>query len=155
MYNYWSTKLKHPTSFIYKDWSLKKRNLNIKLSRANGILSKLWYNLPRRLIKTVYCALFKPHIDYCINIWTCTSKTNLEPISISMKKAVRTITFSNFDVHAQPLFKDLNLLNLQQTIDLNLGKLMWDIKANNLPKHIINFFNKNEKTKSQKTNNYK
>ena len=64
-----------------------------------------------------------------------------------MKKAVGTITFSNFDAHAQPLFKDLNLLNLQQTIDLNLGKLMWDIKANNFPKHIINFFNKNEKTK--------
>ena len=65
--------------------------------------------------------LFLNHIDYCITIWTCTAKTNLEPISISMKKAVRIITFSRFDEHAQPLFKDLNLLNFQQTIKFNLG----------------------------------
>ena len=74
-------------------WKKHINYLNIKLS--NGILTKLRYNLPRRLIKTVYCALFKPDINYCINIWICTAKTNLEPISISMKKAIRIITLVN------------------------------------------------------------
>ena len=129
----------------YLTWKDHIHYLNIKLSKANGILTKLRYNLPRRLMKTVYYALFKPHIDYCI------AKTNLEPISISMKKAVRIITFSKFDEHAQPLFKDLNLLNIQQTIKFNLGKFMWDVKENNFPNHIINYLNINKKTKSFRT----
>ena len=89
-------------------------------------------------------------IDYCINIWTCTAKTNLEPINISMKKAIRILTFSKFDEHTQPLFKKLNLLNFQLTMEFNLGKLMWDIKRNNYPNHIIKDFKIHKKSKADR-----
>ena len=58
------------------------------------------------------------------------------------------VSIANTDEHAQPLFKDLNLLNFQQTIKFNLGKFMWDVKENNFPNHIINYLNINKKTKS-------
>ena len=45
----------------YPTWKDHIHYLNIKLSKANGILTKLQYKLPRRLMKTVYYALFKPH----------------------------------------------------------------------------------------------
>ena len=79
-------------------------------------------------------SFFKPHLDYCNIIWSCTSKTILEPIKISMNKAVRIMTFSKYDSHSEPLYKKLNLLNLSNTIYYNLGKFLWDTINNiNIP----------------------
>ena len=64
-------------------WKDHIHQLNIKLNRSLGILSKLRHNLPPTLIKTIY-----------YTFWSCTSATNLEPINISMKKAVRIMTQS-------------------------------------------------------------
>ena len=122
-------------------WFHHIHQINTKLSRALGILSKLRHNLPLYLLKTVYHAFFKPHIDYCINIWTCTSTTILEPIAISMKKAIRIMTFNRYDAHTQPLFHNLNLLNFEQTINLNLGNLMWDIHQAQLPSCLLTALN--------------
>ena len=73
-------------------WKDHIHQLNVKLSKSLGILSKLRHNLLRHVIKTVYYAFFQPYVDHCNIIWTCTSLTNLEPINISMKKAVRIMT---------------------------------------------------------------
>ena len=89
-------------------WKDHILQLNMKLSKSLGILSKLRHNLPRYVIKTVYYAFFQPYVDYCNTIWTCTSLTNLEPINISMKKAVRLLTHSAPDIHSKPPFKPLN-----------------------------------------------
>ena len=51
-----------------------------------------------------------------------------------MKKAIRIITFSQYDAHTEPLFASLDILNLHQSIDYNIGKLMWEIvNTNNTP----------------------
>ena len=118
-------------------WKEHIHYLNIKLNRALGIISKLRYNVPQNLLVTIYSAFFKPHIEYCVNIWSCTCNSNLQPINISMKKAVRLITFSKFDAHAEPLFKSLNILNLSNTIDLNLGKFMWEVNTKTLPRSLL------------------
>lgn len=83
-------------------------------------------------------SFFKPHLDYCNIIWSCTSKTILEPIKISMNKAVRIMTFSLYDSHSEPLYKKLKLLNLSNTIYYNLGKFLWDTNNNiNIPVCIL------------------
>ena len=119
-------------------WKDHIHQLNIKLNRSLGILSKLKHNLPQTLIKTICYAFFKPHVDYCNTTWSCTSTTNLEPINISMKKAVRIMTYSPPDAHSTLLFKALHLLlDFKDTRCLHLGKLMWDIQNNVLPIHLI------------------
>ena len=83
-------------------------------------------------------SFFKPHLDYCNIIWSCTSKTILNPIKISMNKAVRIMTFSKYDSHSEPLYKKLKLLNLSNTINYNLGKFLWDTTNNiNIPVCIL------------------
>ena len=79
-----------------------------------------------KLLRTIYFAFFQPHTEYCINIWTCTSRTILEPINFSMKKVIRKMTFSKMDSHTKALVKKLNILDFQNTLELNLGKFMWD-----------------------------
>ena len=50
---------------------------------------------------------------------------------------VSVITFSKFDAHSDPLFKSLNILNLAKTIEFNLGKFMWNVQNNKLPRPIF------------------
>ena len=73
-----------------------------------------------------------------------------------MKKAVRLITFSNFDAHAEPLFKSLNILNLSNTIDLNLGKFMWEVNTKALPKSLlVSEFDQEKKSNRNITHSFK
>ena len=50
------------------------------------------------------------------------------------------MTFSTSDSHTNQLFKKLNILDFQNTLDLNFGKFMWDI-GNNYPKCLLNALN--------------
>ena len=53
----------------YLSWSLHISQLSKKLSRANGILSKLRYNAPLDVCLQVYYAIFYSHLIYGCNIW--------------------------------------------------------------------------------------
>ena len=105
-------------------WTEHIHYLNTKLYKSIGMVSKLRHYVSQTLLRTIYFAFFQPHIEYCINIWTCTTRTTLEPINISMKKAIRKMTFSRMDSHTKPLFKKLNILDFQNTLDLILGKFV-------------------------------
>ena len=112
----------------HSTWIEHINTIKVKLSKVLGILTKIRYNMPSILLRTVYHAFFKPHIDYCINIWTCTAHSNLEPIKICTNKAVRMMTFSKPDEPAKPLFKKLNLLNFENTVKLHIAKFVGNRK---------------------------
>ena len=65
-----------------------------------------------------------------------------------MKKAVRLITFSNFD--ASLYAESLNILNLSNTIDLNLGKFMWEVNTKALPKSLLKVLEFDQERKSNR-----
>ena len=67
-----------------------------------------------------------------------------------MKKAIRLITFSKFDAHADPLYKSLNILNLSNTLNLYVGKFMWDVNNTGLPKCLMQILNFNKESKSSR-----
>ena len=112
-----------------------------KLSRANGILSKLRHNAPRNVCLNVYYALFYSHlIDGC-NIWGITTEDNLDKIVKLQKKCVRIITFSDFYSHANPLFIDLKILKVHDVIKLQQLKLAYEYCNNLIPQDLRTFFN--------------
>ena len=60
--------------------------LSKKLSRANGILSKLRYNAPFPICLQVYYSIFYSHLIYGCNLWGLTTDENIEKIEILQKK---------------------------------------------------------------------
>lgn len=54
-------------------WDVRINQLCTKLSRANGILSKLRHNAPLEVCLQVYYAIFYSHLIYGCNIWGLTS----------------------------------------------------------------------------------
>ena len=74
-------------------WKQHIHYVNLKISRAVGLLAKLRHLVPKNTLRTLYYAFIQPHVDYCLINWGCANKTALNPIRVSIKKAVRIMAF--------------------------------------------------------------
>ena len=54
-------------------------------------------------------------------------------IGQNFKKAVRTITYSNYIAHSEPLLKELNLLKVKDLFELKVLKFFFKLYHNTLP----------------------
>jgi hypothetical protein len=77
-----------------------------KLSRTLYFLRSLKNFLTPKAMKAVYFSLFHSNLIYCIQIWSCTTGNNLNPIFTLQKKAIRLISNSNYNAHSEPIFKE-------------------------------------------------
>ena len=112
-----------------------------KISRSIGGLASLRHRTSISVLREVYYALVNSYVQYGILIWGNASQANLQPLNVLLNKAVRIITFAPFGpLDLEPIYRDLELLNLDQTILLERGKFMFKRKNNLLPTTIANFF---------------
>ena len=90
-------------------WKTHVAMVRNKLSRINGILHRLKYIYPQSTLFSLYKSLFVPHINYGSLLWEHTGGA-LDRIQ---RKAVRTITYSNYIAHSEQLLKELKLLKVK------------------------------------------
>ena len=107
-----------------------------KLSRINGTLNRVRSFLPQESLMLIYNSLFLPHLNYALLAWG----HNSEPISKLQKKAVRLISNAHFLAHTEPLFKNLNLLKMQDLLQLKALKFFYKYSKLQLPAHFDNMF---------------
>ena len=124
-------------------WNCHAKELSNKLSRANGIISKLWHCAPKSAVLSVYYALFYSHMTYASLVWSLTSKGNLDQITILQKKCIRLINFTQYNSHTTTLFATDKLLKFEDIITTNKLKLVQDFKLKALPDDLCNLFRLN------------
>ena len=109
-----------------------KNHVNIltnKLSKIIGILHRYKSIYPKHILLTIYNSLFIPHVNFGSLVWG----TTIERISKFHKKALRTITHSNYIAHTEPLLKGLNLLNVSDMFFLKILKCLHTLSHDDLP----------------------
>ena len=121
-------------------WDYHIQQLSKKLSRANGIISKLRHNAPIQTCLQVYYAIFYSHLIYGCNIWGLSTIENLNKIEVLQKKCIRLMTFSDFNSHTNNLFLDLKLLKVSDVIKFQQLRLVYDFYNNVLPIDLQNLF---------------
>ena len=114
----------------YLSWIFHIQQLSKKLSRANGILSKLRHNASIDTCLQVYYAIFYSHLIYGCSLWGLTTDENLNKIEVLQKKCLRIMTFSDFNSHTNPLFIDLKLLKVRDVIKSQQLKLVYELFDN-------------------------
>ena len=105
-------KLKYLDSFNFLGITIDKHlawkeHINLvanKISRTVGVINRLKYYIPENVQLTIYNTLIIPHLNYEILTWGF----NSDRILTIQKKAVRSITLSKYNAHAEPIFKHLN-----------------------------------------------
>ena len=123
-------------------WEHHINYTNKKLSRGIGILAKMRHYVSENTLTSVYNAFIQPHIDYGVLSWASSTKTHLKKIDISLKKAVRVMSFKKRNDHSLPLFKHLNILPLDLNIRLQTACFIWKYVNDLLPSSINKIFKK-------------
>ncbi len=123
------------------------------ISRNIGMLNKLKFFMPERILYTLYCSLILPYINYGILIWGKACKTHLEKIHKLQKWAVRIISNSHYRSHSGPLFLKYNLLNVYKNYELEAGVFMYNYFKKLLPQSFNDFFTKPSEVHNYHTRN--
>ena len=126
----------------YLSWNFHILQLNKKLSRANGILSKLRHNAPFETCLQVYYAIFYSHLVYGCNIWGLTSEVNLKKVEVLQRKCIRILTFSDFRSPTNHLFLKHKILKVRDVIKFYQLKLVYEYFENALPIDLMSLFKK-------------
>ena len=116
-------------------WKTHVAMVKNKLSRINGILHRLEYIYPQNILITLYKSFFVSHINYGSLFWGHTGGA-LDKIK---KRVVRTITYSNYIAHSEPLLKELNLLKVKDLFELKNFKFLFNLYHNNLPPYFNSY----------------
>ena len=81
-----------------------------KISKGIGIMYKARRHLNKHSLRNLYYAYIYPYLTYCVEVWGCASKCQLNSLFLVQKKILRIMTFSPYLAHTDPLFKGLKIL---------------------------------------------
>ena len=127
-------------------WKNQINAIKLKLSKGIGLLAKIRHFVPRSVVRSLYYSFINPYVDYNLLNWGMACPTTLDPIDKKIKKAVRIISFKDSDHPSSPLFKDLNILPLSESLQLRQAKHMWKLLNGFLPPSLTSQFHTNERT---------
>ena len=106
---------------------MQVKELSEKLSRANGIFSKLRHYVPKTTMLSVYYALFYSHLTYGSLVWSLTSQ-----------KSIRILNSVNYNAHTNPLFLENKIIKFPDIIKSNQLLFANQFLNNNLPEDLKN-----------------
>ena len=117
-------------------WNGHVHEVSNKISKACGTLSKLKHFLPSNVLLIIYNSLILPHLSYCITSW---GFHNCHRLITLQKKAVRHISHSHWAAHSEPIFKNLNVLQLHDIFNISCLKVLYKSHRKLLPPYFNNF----------------
>ena len=138
-YSYDLIKKTHETKFlgVYYDSNLSFKShihhLTQRISRVCGLLYRLKDIMPTYVLKNMYHAHIGSLINYCNIIWANICPTNLKPLTLILKRAIRNVTKSDFLEHREPLFKNMKILDLEGTRKISLALYFFKSRDLNIP----------------------
>ena len=111
-----------------------------QLASACWALYQLRKYVDYKMLVMVYNSTLHSHLMYCISSWGSASNSNMRPLFLLQKRAMRIITHSNRRTRTTPLFSRLQILKLHDIYKLEIAKLMHKVhkKALNICNTLTN-----------------
>ena len=134
-------------------WNHHIKHVKTKLSSSLYAIRMAKNILASHQLKTVYNSLFQPYIDYGIILWGTATKKVIHPIQILQKRAIRLVAKANYNEHCNPLFKQINVLNIPDTHQLHVNRFMYQYHNNTLPDSLLSMFTPNRNIHRHNTQN--
>ena len=115
-----------------------------KISKSIGIIYKARNYVNRHTLRNLYYTFVYPYLIYCVEVWGNTCDSYLEPLILKQIQCIRTITFSQFKAHTEPLFQELNILSFLKLVINRISQLMYKKSEDLLPTAISSLFVRND-----------
>ena len=114
-------------------WKKHTDQVSKKLSKTLGVMTKLKNFLPTNVLRTIYNSLIHSYINYGIVIWGWQANN----IFKLQKRAIRTVSKTNYTAHTSPLFRYLKILKLPDICALHDLKFCYKLTNNLLPPYFV------------------
>ncbi len=129
----------------FLSWKHHINELTKNLNRAVGMIYKIRCNCTGSVLQSLYFSLFHSHLSYALSIWGTSTDGYLSKLRLLQKRIVRSITFSDFNAHTTPLYKDICILTMKDLFSYTVASLMWDFDHSTLPDSLnLMFTRRNE-----------
>ena len=117
------------------NWKAHLNAIGTKVSRVIGLLHKLKYVFPKKVLHSIYNSLIMPHLNYSLLAWGIKSNK----IELLQKKAIRVLYSKSPIAHTAPLYIKMKQPKLSDLYTCNLLKLYHKLYRNRLPPYFDNF----------------
>ena len=108
-----------------------------KLKKCVAILYKCSKVIDTNTLRTLYCSLFLPHVNFCCEIWGMASGTNTNCIKVLQKRAIRAICKEYKYAHTSVLFHNLRLLKFSDLVKFKINLIVYKAFSSQLHYHVI------------------
>ena len=133
------------------NWLPQINAINLKVSKGLGLLAKIRHYVPSETIRPLYFSFVNAHTDYNLLNWGMAAPSNLKSIHTKINKALRIMTFRSRDYSSIPIYKELEILPLEQSFELKNAKHMWKFHNNYLPQTLLSNFRYNSRNQITKS----
>ena len=107
-------------------WKFRLCELFEKLSRTCGIFHSVRHRLPTSFLAFLYSSPFSSFLQYGLTVWNLTYDIYITPIYLLEKKIIRAISFKRPTSPSTPIFSELEILNLYDTVELKLLSFVYE-----------------------------
>ena len=121
----------------FMSWSSHAKKVSNKISRVLGIMNRMKHFLPSSALRLMYQSLVNCDLQFCLLAWGYEYNNRVYNLQ---KKAVRIMTASKYNAHTEPLFKQLNIMKLEDSFSLQCLKFYHEFEGNSLPKYFADIF---------------
>ena len=121
-------------------WKEHINCVNMNILKCIAIMHNLRDIFTVNTMKLIYNSLIFPYIDYCLEAWGRTYPSNVNPVYVMQKKAMRIIFNAHYNEHTNNYFIELNALKLFDLLKYKTGFFMHKANKNSLQKNIQNLF---------------
>ena len=124
-------------------WHEYINHVKKKISSGLYALNTSKYVLQQTHMKTLYYSLIHPYLNYGCLLWGNTHTTFMHKLEVLQRKAIRTITKSNYNTTSSPLFKKTNILKLCDIYNTQISTFMYTYSKSNVPRALLEIFTPN------------
>ncbi len=123
-------------------WNTHIKITTSKLAKNIGIIRKISYLLPTKVLTNLYYTLVYPYLLYGNLVWASNYETRLRPMTILQKRIIRIMAGDSYYAHTRHRFKQLKLLKFEQINRYLIGLFMYKALNKLLPPMFQHYFTK-------------
>ena len=105
------------------NWMELIKCISRKIAEGISIIIKARKSFESETLLNLYNALILPHISHGIQVWGTAASIYLHRIYVLQEKIVRIVCGVHPRTHTEPLYKSLNILNIDQIRDYSIALL--------------------------------
>lgn len=123
------------------EWKSHVAHVRKKISKGIFILNRVKWTLDKRAMRTLYCALILPYLNYCVEVWGNAYRTTTNSVYLLQKRAIRVIHHAGYRDHTNYLFFNAGLLKFYDLVELQTLLVMLKANYKKLPTNLQTMFN--------------